>query len=118
MSLCVSSDAMKVAGAAMGESAAMEFMAVLRRRTEAFSAEEFEKYLEAEAEAVRKAYVDGTVRAIWSRGDALGAVILIEADSLDGVERFVGTLPLMQRGMLDKEKIIPLRGYRGFGPRT
>jgi muconolactone delta-isomerase len=96
----------------------MEFMAIMRRRTEAFSAEEFEKYLEAEAEAVRKAYIDGTVRAVWSRGDALGAVLLIEADSLEGTERFVSTLPLMQRGMLDKEKIIPLRGYRGFGPRT
>jgi hypothetical protein len=90
----------------------------MRRRTEAFSAEEFEKYLEAEAEAVRKAYIDGTVRAIWSRGDALGAVLLIESDSLEGTERFVSTLPLMQRGMLEKEKIIPLRGYRGFGPRT
>lgn len=96
----------------------MEFMAVMRRRTEAFSAEEFEKYLEAEAEAVRRAYIEGTVRAIWSRGDALGAVILIEADSQESAEQFVGTLPLMQRGMLDKEKLIPLRGYRGFGPRT
>lgn len=109
---------MKVADAAMRENAAMEFMAVLRRRTEAFAAEEFDKYLEAEAEAVRKAYIEGTVRAIWSRGDALGAVLLLEADSLEDVDRFVSTLPLMQRGMLDKEKIIPLRGYRGFGPRT
>ena len=118
MSLRRSMDAMKVAGAATGEKRAMEFMAVMRRRTEAFSAEEFDKYLEAEAEAVRRAYIDGTIRAIWSRGDALGAVILIEADSLQGAEQFVQSLPLAQRGMLDREKLIPLRGYRGFGPRT
>lgn len=96
----------------------MEFIAIMRRRTEAFSAEEFEKYLEAEAERVRAMYIDGTVRSIWSRGDALGAVLLLEADSVDHAEQLVASLPLMQRGMLDREKIIPLRGYRGFGPRA
>jgi muconolactone delta-isomerase len=95
----------------------MQFMAVMRRRTEAFSQEEFDKYLEAEAEAVRRMYIDGSVRAIWSRGDALGAVLLLEADSLDHAEQIVASLPLMQQGMLDREKVIPLRGYRGFGPR-
>jgi muconolactone delta-isomerase len=95
----------------------MEFMAVMRRRTEAFAQEEFDKYLEAEAEAVRSMYIAGTVRAIWSRGDAVGAVLLLEADSLEQAEQLVASLPLMQRGMLDREKLMPLRGYRGFGPR-
>ncbi len=93
-------------------------MAVLRRRTETFSDEEFGKYLEAEAEAVRGLYIDGTVRSIWSRGDALGAVVLIEAESAEHAERVVAGFPLMERGMLDFEKLIPLRGYRGFGPRA
>lgn len=92
-------------------------MAVMRRRTEAFSQDEFDKYLEAEAEAVREMYIAGTVRAIWSRGDALGAVLLLEADSADHAEHLVASLPLMQRDMLEREKLIPLRGYRGFGPR-
>lgn len=96
----------------------MEFIAVMRRRTEAFSAEEFDKYLEAEAETVREMYIAGAVRSIWSRSDALGAVLLLEADSLDHAEQLVASLPLMQRGMLDREKLIPLRGYRGFGPRA
>jgi muconolactone delta-isomerase len=95
----------------------MEFMAVMRRRTEAFAQDEFDKYLEAEAEAVRSMYIAGTVRAIWSRGDAVGAVLLLEADSIEQAEQLVASLPLMQRGMLDREKLIPLRGYRGFGPR-
>jgi muconolactone delta-isomerase len=96
----------------------MEFMAVMRRRTEAFSAEEFERFLEPEAEAVRAMYIAGTIRSIWSRGDALGAVLLIEADSPDHAEQIVASLPLMRQGMLDFEKLIPLRGYRGFGPRA
>ena len=95
----------------------MQFMAVMRRRTEAFSQDEFDKYLETEAEAVRNMYIEGSVRAIWSREDALGAVLLLEADSLDRAEQLVASLPLMQRGMLEREKLIPLRGYRGFGPR-
>lgn len=88
----------------------------MRRRTEAFSPEEFDKYLDAEAEAVRKMYIDRAVRGIWSRGDALGAVLLLEADSAEAAENLIAALPLMQRGMLDREKLIPLRGYRGFGP--
>ena len=95
----------------------MQFIAVMRRRTEVFSAEEFEKYLEAEAEAVRTMHIEGTVRQIWSRGDALGAVLLLEADSIEHAERLVASLPLAQRDMLEREKLIPLRGYRGFGPR-
>ena len=92
-------------------------MAVMRRRTESFSAEEFEKCLEAEAETVRSMYVGGVVRAVWSREDVLGAVLLLEAESLEGAENLIRSLPLMQRGMLDREKLIPLRGYRGFAPR-
>jgi muconolactone delta-isomerase len=95
----------------------MQFMAVMRRRMEAFPQEEFDKYLEAEAEAVRTMYIAGTIRAIWSRGDALGAVLLLEADSPDSAEQLIASLPLMQRDMLEREKLIPLRGYRGFGPR-
>ena len=95
----------------------MQFLALMRRRTESFSAEEFDRYLEDEAQAVRAMYVDGAVRAIWSRSDVLGAVLLLEAASLDEAEKLLASLPLAQRGMLDREKLVPLRGYRGFGPR-
>lgn len=95
----------------------MQFLAIMRRRTEAFSSQEFEKYLEDEAEAVRSMYIAGTVRAVWSRDDALGAALLLETDSLEDAEKLLASLPLAQRNMLDREKLIPLRGYRGFGPR-
>jgi muconolactone delta-isomerase len=95
----------------------MQFMSVIRRRTEAFSEREFELLLEPEAQAVRALYVQGVVRAIWSREDKLGAVTLIEADSIDQARSIIETFPLAQQGMLEVEMLIPLRGYRGFGPR-
>lgn len=95
----------------------MQVIAIVRRRTEAFSSEEFDKVLEAEAEAVRTFYIQGSVRAIWSREDALGAVLLLEAASLGEAEKLLAALPLVQREMAEVEKVVPLRGYRGFGPR-
>jgi len=94
----------------------MEFLAVMRRRTEAFSSEEFDKYLDDEAEAARAMYIGRAIRTVWSRGDTLGAVLLLEADSLEDAEKLIASLPLMRRGMLEREQLIPLRGYRGFGP--
>lgn len=96
----------------------MQFLAIVRRRTEAFSGEEFAKYLEAEAEAVRAFYAKGVVRAVWSREDELGAVLLLEVDSAEAAADALGALPLVEREMAQIEKVIPLRGYRGFGPRT
>ena len=95
----------------------MQVIAIVRRRTEAFSSEEFDQVLEAEAEAVRTFYIQGSVRAIWSREDALGAVLLLEAASLGEAEKLLAALPLVQREMAEVEKVLPLRGYRGFGPR-
>lgn len=96
----------------------VQIFAIVRRKTEAFSDEEFAPLLEPEAQAVRALYAQGTVRSIWSREDALGAVVLLETESLDRAREIVDTFPLMQRSMLVLEQLIPLKGYRGFGPRT
>lgn len=95
----------------------MQFLAIMRRRTESFSEEQFAELLEPEAEFVRAAYISGTIRNIWSRGDHLGAVLHLEADSLEAVDAFIADLPLNKRGMLDVQMVIPMRGYRGFAPR-
>jgi muconolactone delta-isomerase len=96
----------------------MQFIAIVRRRTESFSEEEFTPLLEPEAEAIRRLYAHGVVRAIWSREDKPGAVTLMEAGSEDEAKEITDGFPLMQRGMLELEALIPLRGYRGFGPRS
>ena len=95
----------------------MQFIAVVRRRTEAFSDDDFAPMLEPEAEAIRRLYSQGVVRSIWSREDKLGAVVLLEAASLEEARAIVAGFPLGQREMLEVEQLIPLRGYRGFGPR-
>jgi uncharacterized protein YciI len=91
----------------------MQFLSISRRRTELFGPEEFDKRLDAEAQRVRELYGEGTVRIIWSRGDVPGAVMLLEADSLEDAQSAVGSLPLAQAGMLEVQ-IIPLKGYRAF----
>jgi len=94
----------------------MQFMFIARRRIEAFPEEAFAALLDDEAEAVRVLYAKGVVRAAWTREDVPGGCFLIEAADIDEVRAHLNTAPLIARGMMDMN-IIPLRGYRGFGPR-
>ena len=95
----------------------MQFLAILRRRTETYTDEQFAPLLEPEAERVRTLYAQGVVRAIWSREDTPGAVSLLEAGSFEEAHAIVESYPLMQKGMLELQMLVPMRGYRGFGPR-
>jgi muconolactone delta-isomerase len=95
----------------------MQFLVVLRRRTEAFSAEQVSELLEPEAQAARALYQEGFTRQIWSRGDEPGAVELIEAADVEEVERGLERLPMYMQGVLEAQMIIPLTPYRGFAPR-
>ena len=94
----------------------MQFLCVVRRRTEAFSEEQFNDLLESEAQRLRELYALGKVRSAWSREDTLGACLLLECADAADAQEVVNSLPLAQKGMLEIQ-IIPLRGYRGFGPR-
>lgn len=96
----------------------MQVLALVRRRTETFSDEQFAPLLEPEAQAIRTLYAQGVVRSVWSREDTLGAALLLEADSLEHARAIVASFPLVQRAMAQVEQLIPLKGYRGFGPRT
>jgi hypothetical protein len=96
----------------------MQVLALVRRRTESFSEEQFAPMLEPEAQAVRALYAQGIVRTAWSREDVLGGVLLLEVDSIDHARAVVAKLPLVERDMAEVEKLIGLRGYRGFGPRS
>jgi muconolactone delta-isomerase len=64
---------------------------------------------------VRVLYRDGVVRAIWTRKDAAGAVMLIEALDETTARQAVGSLPLAQREMLEVQ-IVPLGPYPAFFP--
>jgi hypothetical protein len=94
----------------------MEILVLVRRRMEAFTEAQFAELLEPEAEVLRTMYAEGIVRSAWSRQDVLGACLLLEAASLDEAQAAFGRLPLAAAGMLEAH-FVPLRGYRGFGPR-
>jgi muconolactone delta-isomerase len=94
----------------------MQFISISRRLTERFSDEEFAAHIDAERERVRELYRDGVVRAIWSRKDAPGAVMLLECADEDAARVAVDSLPLAQRGMLDV-RILPLGPYPAFFPK-
>lgn len=70
--------------------------------------------LVAEVAYVRNCYADGVVRQIWSRADTGGAVLLLEAASLEDAMAIVSRLPLMLTGFLQVETIVPLKPYRAF----
>ncbi len=73
--------------------------------------------LDEEAEGVRSLYALGVVRAAWTREDVLGACLLLEAEDVEAARTACAALPLYSREMLDVQ-FIPMRGYRGFGPRN
>jgi hypothetical protein len=95
-----------------------QVMALLRRDYDRFPEAAFTpELLHAEAERARQLYMDGVNRMMWSRGDAPGAVVLIEAESLDEALASIESLPLRQKEMLLVDVIVPLNPYRGFAPR-
>jgi uncharacterized protein YciI len=95
----------------------MQFLFTGRRMMEKFSEAEFAPHMEREAEHLRKLYADGVARQFWSRPDVPGAVGIVEADSLDDAKAKMGTLPLVEAGMLEMT-VVPLMPYRGFMPRN
>jgi len=96
----------------------MQILAIVRRRTDAFSDEQFAPMLEPEAQALRTLYAQGIVRNVWSREDELGAVVLLEADSLERAGDVIAGLPLVRADMAQVQMLVPMKAYRGFGPRT
>lgn len=94
----------------------MQFISISRRLTERFSDEEFAAHIDAERERVRELYKAGVVRAIWSRKDAPGAVMLLECADQTAAQEAVGSLPLSQREMLEVA-ILPLSPYPAFFPK-
>jgi muconolactone delta-isomerase len=95
-----------------------QFMALVRRDYEKFPEAAFTaELLEAEAQCARQLYADGVNRMMWGRKDAPGAVILVEAESVEAVHASLDTLPLREKGMLLIDAVIPLAPYRGFHPR-
>lgn len=93
----------------------MQFLSISRRLTERYSDERFAAHIGAERERVRELYKDGIVRAIWSRTDRPGAIMLLECADEAAAHAAVDSLPLAERGMLELQ-ILPLSPYPAFFP--
>ncbi len=95
------------------EARAMQFIVVTRRRTDRFTDAQFAEVLGPEAERARALYAEGAFRAIYSRGDIPGAVLVLEAPGPEEAAALMGSLPFAQREMMEYE-IIPIKPYHGF----
>ncbi len=71
-----------------------QFIALVARNYERFTEDRFAPLLEPEAERARELYAAGTVRWMWGRREVKGAVVLLEADSLESRPGELATLPL------------------------
>ena len=74
----------------------------------------FEPHLEAEARRAWDLHQQGVLRELYFRADWPGAVLVLECADAGEAERILGTLPLVQGGLIRFE-LIELVPYPGFG---
>jgi hypothetical protein len=85
----------------------------LEREVPGTTAEQFQLHLEAEAARVWELYQAGVFRELYFRQDRSEAVLVLECADVEEADRMLGTLPLVQEGLITFE-IIPLIPYPGF----
>ena len=74
----------------------------------------FEPLLKDEAKRAYQLHLDGIFREIYFRGDKPLAVIVLECDSIEKANEALGSLPLVQAGLIRFE-VFPLKPYPGWG---
>ncbi len=86
---------------------------VVATRSENHTAEEFAPHLPAESKKALQLVAADVVREIYSRADAKGAILVLEAESEEAARAQLNELPLVQAGMLELE-LYPVGPYRGI----
>jgi hypothetical protein len=90
----------------------MKFLA-LEHETPGTMAEQFRPHLKAEAARAWELYQADVIRELYFRADEHSAVLVLECASMDEARVALGTLPLVQAGLITFE-VIPLVPYPGF----
>jgi hypothetical protein len=85
----------------------------LEVEVEGVSPERFEPYLKAEARRAWERYQSGVIREIYFRADRSEAVLILECRDIQEAGQVLGTLPLVQEGLI-RFDVIPLIPYPGF----
>ena len=86
---------------------------VIARVAEGTSPDKAEPYIKPEAEKVWEYYATDVVRSIHYIADMSGAVLMLEADSLETAQAIVAKFPMAENNILDFE-ILPLKPYTGL----
>jgi muconolactone delta-isomerase len=73
----------------------------------------FQPHLQAEAARVWELQQSGILREIYFRQDRSDAVLILECADAAEAQRLLGTLPLVQAGLITFE-MIPLKPYPGL----
>ena len=77
------------------------------------ASEDFQRVAGDEARRVWELTQSEKIREIYFRQDQDSAVILLDCRNLEEAEEILGTLPMVEHGLIDFE-LIPLRPYPGF----
>jgi hypothetical protein len=75
--------------------------------------EQYGPHLKAEARRVWELYQAGTIRELYFRADRSEAVLILECVDTSEAQQTLGSLPLVQAGLIRFE-VIPLVPYPGF----
>ncbi len=81
----------------------MRFFVIATRNPNASPEELTEDLLESEGKQALKLMSEDFIREIYNRTDGAGGIIVVEAASEDEVKERLGTLPMVQRGLLSLE---------------
>jgi hypothetical protein len=90
----------------------MKILAI-EKQVPGITADQFQPYLDAEAEGIWDLYQVGTLREFYFRQDQTAAVLVLENASVEEAQQVLDTLPLVQEGLIGFD-VIPLRSYPGF----
>ena len=85
----------------------------IAHRNQQKPAEAFAPHMEREAKKVLSLMAEDFVREVYSRNDGKGAIFVLEAESVEVVERRFGELPFVQNDLLSFE-IYAVGPYRGI----
>lgn len=77
------------------------------------TAPDFAPHLRAEAQRVWELSQAGLIRESYFRADREEAVLVLECAGVEEAEEVLGSLPLVQAGLIQFE-VIPLKAYPGF----
>ncbi len=90
----------------------MQFL-VIARIAQGISPDKALPYVKPEAKKVWEHYQAEVIRSIYYIADMSGAVLILEADSLDTVQAILVDFPMAQNNILEFE-ILPLKPYTGL----